>query len=83
MNTWADVSAPMVITIYKMQHLDVAVRPSYIQDARFLKVKHCVRRVQENQDGLKLNGRHQFLVYADDVNVLGAILHSMKENNEA
>ena len=32
---------------------------------------------------MKLNGRHQLLVYADDVNVLGAILHSMKENKEA
>jgi len=24
-----------------------------------------------NQDGLKLNGTHQFLVYADDVTILG------------
>ena len=31
----------------------------------------AIRRVQVNQDGLKLNGAHQLLAYADDVNVLG------------
>jgi hypothetical protein len=31
-------------------------------------LEHGFRMVQVNQDGLKLNGTHQFLVYADDVN---------------
>ena len=39
-------------------------------------------RVQVNQDGLKLNGTHQLLVYADDINihVLGGSVHAGKEN---
>ena len=31
-------------------------------------VFHAIRRVQVNQDGLKLNGTHQLLAYADDNN---------------
>jgi len=33
--------------------------------------------------GLKLNGTHQLLVYADDVNILGGSVHTVKENAEA
>jgi len=35
-----------------------------------------------NQDGLKLNGTHQLLVYADGVNILGGSIHTVK-NAEA
>ena len=34
-------------------------------------LEYAIKRVQVNQDGLKLNGTHQFLAYADDVNILG------------
>jgi hypothetical protein len=30
-------------------------------------------------DGLKLNGTHQLLAYANDVNILGGSIHTLKE----
>ena len=44
---------------------------------------YAISRVQVNQDGLKLNGTHQLLLYADDVNILGGSVHTIKENAEA
>jgi len=43
-------------------------------------LEHAIRRVHINQDGLKLNGAHQLLVYADDVNILGGSVHTVNEN---
>jgi len=46
-------------------------------------LEYAIKRVQVNQDGLNLNGTHQILAYADDVNILGASAHTVKENAEA
>jgi hypothetical protein len=43
-------------------------------------LEYTIRRVQVNQDGLKFNGTHHLLVYADDVNILGGSIHTVKEN---
>jgi hypothetical protein len=32
-------------------------------------LEYDVRRVQVNQDGLKLNATHQIMIYADDLNI--------------
>ena len=32
---------------------------------------------------MKLNGTHHLLVYADDVNILGGSVHTIKKNAEA
>ena len=45
-----------------------------------LALEYAIRRVQVNQDGLKLNGTHQRLVYGDDVRILGGGIHTVKEN---
>ena len=46
-------------------------------------LEYAIRRVQVNQDGLKLNGTHQLLAYADDVNILGGSAHTVKKNAAA
>ena len=43
-------------------------------------LEYAIGRVRVNQDGLKLNGIHQLLAYADDVNILGGSVHTVKEN---
>jgi len=41
---------------------------------------YAIRRVQVNQHGLKLNGTHQLLVYANDVTILGGSVHTIKKS---
>ena len=45
--------------------------------------KYAIRRVQVNQDGLKLNGTHRLLVYADYINIVGGSINTVKKNTEA
>ena len=46
-------------------------------------LEYAIRRIQVNQDGLKLNGTHQLLVHVDDVNILGGSVQMIQENTEA
>ena len=45
-------------------------------------IKYAIRRVHVNQDGLKLDGTHQIVVYAVDIYILGGSVHTIKENTE-
>jgi hypothetical protein len=43
-------------------------------------LEYAIRKVKENQVGLKLNGIHQLLVYSDDVSLLGVNIENIKKN---
>jgi hypothetical protein len=44
--------------------------------------EYAFGKFHENQVGLKLNGTHQLLAYADDVNLLGYNTDTIKKNAE-
>jgi hypothetical protein len=45
-------------------------------------LEYVIKKIKVNQDGLKLNGAPQHLFYADDVNMLGRSVHTIKKNIE-
>jgi hypothetical protein len=45
-------------------------------------VEYAIRKLQENQAGLKLNGTHQHLAYADDVNLPGDNIDTTNKNTD-
>jgi hypothetical protein len=45
-------------------------------------LEYTIIKVQENQTGLKLNGAHQLLFYADDVYLLGDNIGTIKKSTQ-
>ena len=45
-------------------------------------VGYAIRGIQANQNGLKLNGTHKLLVYADVINILGRSVHTIRKRQK-
>jgi hypothetical protein len=45
--------------------------------------EYAIKKIQESQVGLKLNGTRQFLAYSDDVNLLRNNIDTIKKNTES
>jgi hypothetical protein len=43
-------------------------------------LEYAIRKVQERKEGLKMNGRHKLLAYADDIKMLRENIQSIQKN---
>lgn len=63
-------------------HIDVK-QGNALSQVVFSSALECViMNVQENKEGLELNGTHQLLVYANDVNLLVKNISNMRRKKK-
>jgi len=69
------VNRTILIILKMFEHSDFN---KYSQNLHKTYVRHLTFKLYYHQDGLKLNGTHQVLAYADDVNILGGSVDNVK-----
>jgi len=68
--------------MYDMLRIKSGIKQDTLSPLFFNFALECaIRRVQVNQDDLKLNGTHQLLLYAD-INIWGRSKHTVKKSME-
>jgi hypothetical protein len=45
-------------------------------------LEYAIKSVQENQEGLILNGTHQLLAYADDINIVEGVIDTVRKTHK-
>jgi hypothetical protein len=73
---------PKQITVITYIKLIINKNKSVLQSSSQPERESCFGFRNKYVDGLKLNGKHQLLTYADYVNILGGSVHSLKDNAE-
>jgi hypothetical protein len=69
--------------MYSLYHVTTFNKGDALSPLLFnVAVQYAIKEVQKYQVGLKLNGSHQLLVYADDVILLGGNIDTIKRNTE-
>jgi len=69
---------PDMFPIWKRFKQEDALSPLLLNFA----LENAMRMVQVNQDGLKLSGTYQLLVFADDINVIGGSVCTIRKNTD-